>query len=329
MRLLDPEQPVFVLAAVHLGDAHAERLASGFAGPSDEAHYTRLRRSGAGRRRILSGLGDAALTAESVRVSALHKPFMAVGKLVDLLIEPTVAEAGGDLYADDWHLKILGVLQSLGPTACPQYWHPMLEAFVHFVWRGTPQAAVELARLLTGAVQEAGDHPVGEFLDLAPRDPMVLLAWHGREEGDEPADSLDPALTSMVEQALWWGNRRGPFLLRYDESKLVGRWTERLLALADPEVAAAHNVTPTNSMPTIQLAGLSPTTSHDSPAVQVADCVAGACGELLRGFANGKEATDWELSLREARPLRFLDWISWPPDRDFAIEWALERPDEG
>jgi hypothetical protein len=322
--LLDARQPVFILAAVHLEEVDARELASVLAGDAEEGHYTRLRKQPSGQQRILRVLADERLGPASVRVIALHKPFMAVAKLVDLLIEPVVAAAGHDLYADGWHLKLSHVLQDLGRQACPQHWQPLLSAFVRFVWRGTTAGAAELVHALSLAVEEAGDHPVGDFLQLVPRDSDLLLAWHGREEHEESADALDPALTAMVEQTISWGQRLGPFLLVYDENKLVGRWTQRLLAMSDPQVAADHNVTPSNKMPVLPLAGLSPATSYDSPAVQVADCLAGACADVLRSRVLGDDPTDWRLALRQARVLRFVDHITWPHDAAVAEEFELQ-----
>lgn len=54
--LLDPNQPVFALAAVELADDDAERIAATLRGDSDEAHYTKMRRSGGGRSLALTAL---------------------------------------------------------------------------------------------------------------------------------------------------------------------------------------------------------------------------------------------------------------------------------
>ena len=83
-------------------------------------------------------------------------------------------------------------------------------------------------------------------------------------------------------------------------------------------------VTPTNRLPPLQLAGLTPATSHDSPAVQVADALAGAVTDLLRAIVRGNELSDWQLRLREARVLRFVDHYVWPPDPRMADELEVQ-----
>lgn len=210
------------------------------------------------------------------------------------------------------------MLHQHGEIACPQTRGPFIRAFVEFVWRGTADTADDLERRLLDAVSEAGDHPVGEFLALPPSSSAELLLAHGRVDGEEPADALDPALTATVEQSVHWGTQLGPFLMVYDDSKLLGRWSERLLALADPSMAAAHNITASNPMPV--LPGLQSASSHDTPAVQIADVIAGGCAEMLRTLALGVPFNAWQLELREVRPLRLVQHFVWPADRYIAEE---------
>lgn len=283
-----------------------------------------LRRRKSGQDRVLSVLNDPVLSAGTVRVSASHKPFMATAKLVDLLVEPVIAAAGYDFYKDGKASELAQFLHVVGPQACPTTWPGLTDTFVKFIWRATEECAGDLNRMLNAAQAEAGQHPAAEFLGLMPHDTATLLGWHGRKVGDEPADALDPALSSTVEQAMWWADRLGPFELIYDESKLVSRWSERILALTDPEIAAAHKVTASTPAPYLQLVALTPARSEDTPAVQVADVLAGACAELLRGLVLGTAPTVWTLRLRAARVLRFIDHLVWPADDALFDELQLQ-----
>lgn len=93
--LLDSEQPVFVLASVHLADDAAKEVVGRDA---KELKFARLRRSAQGRKRILDILNSPALGAERVLVSGIHKHFMIITKMVDLLVEPLMHTTGFDLY---------------------------------------------------------------------------------------------------------------------------------------------------------------------------------------------------------------------------------------
>lgn len=100
--LLDPEQQVFVLAAAHLEDADANRLAGALAGVAAEAHYTGMSKGSRGQGRILDFLADPVLGPSSVRGSALHKPFMAEAKFVDFLFEPVMLGVTSDVLSAVW-----------------------------------------------------------------------------------------------------------------------------------------------------------------------------------------------------------------------------------
>jgi hypothetical protein len=94
--------------------------------------------------------------------------------------------------------------------------------------------------------------------------------------------------------------------------------------LSDPAVAAEYTATPTNRMSALPVAGLAPAISQDSPAVQVADLLAGACADVLRGRMLGTPPTAWQLRLRQARVLRFIDHLVWPGDAAVADEFELQ-----
>src|SRR5207249_11198249 len=93
--LLDPDQPVFVLASVQLSSSSATAL---IGSRPHELKFANLKRSQTGQRRIIELLDSSVLTEDRVILSGFHKPFMAVTKLVDLLVEPLFYAKGIDLY---------------------------------------------------------------------------------------------------------------------------------------------------------------------------------------------------------------------------------------
>ena len=93
--LLDPEQPTFVLASVHLSDEETNALLPPRAG---EYKFATLKRSAPGREAILDFLNSPILTEDRYLVSGFHKKFMAVTKMVDMLVEPLTHRDGINLY---------------------------------------------------------------------------------------------------------------------------------------------------------------------------------------------------------------------------------------
>src|SRR6478735_466931 len=115
--LLDPHQPVFTLAGVHLGDDIAQglldRVATQLPSGHGELKYSTLSGSRRGRLALLDAFSR--IPTGSVRVYIAHKKFMATAKMVDTLIVELFYDNGHNMYADG---SVLG-LANLMHMACP------------------------------------------------------------------------------------------------------------------------------------------------------------------------------------------------------------------
>jgi|SRR6266852_5378374 len=99
--LLNSEQPVFVLASVSLSREKADTILEGIrTGQTRELKFARLKKSESGRRRIIRFLAAPELNTSNVITTFIHKRFMIVTKIVDLLVESLAHEDGLDLYKD-------------------------------------------------------------------------------------------------------------------------------------------------------------------------------------------------------------------------------------
>jgi hypothetical protein len=96
--LLDPTQPVYSLASVVLDDATCRYLlADVLHVGSSEAKFAHISRTESGRQSILELLSHPEL-AEKTAVYVVHKPFMAIAKIVDVLLETTMHRDGMKWY---------------------------------------------------------------------------------------------------------------------------------------------------------------------------------------------------------------------------------------
>lgn len=321
--LADPEQPVFTLAAVHVDDDMADRLTRALRGRAAEAHYTRLRKRAAGQERVLEMLADDAVQPnETVRVSVMHKPTMVVAKLIDLLVEPAVYAQGIDLYEGDWMVKFTDILLTHGSEACPQTWVPLMQSFIATARNLTPDAAAQLAADLVAAIAESEGHPVNDLLAMAFAPPQELIRRLSLGASRHAGDTLYPEVSLAYEQILWWGAHLGePLELRYDESKVLGRWRERLLSLTDPEVAGTYEITPSVGLKTLPLVAVDPAQSHDTKQLQIADVFAGACAEVLRTNARGEDPSAWVLRLEDCGVLSYVGHWVWGAQRIPPTPW--------
>src|SRR6266849_8025878 len=85
--LLDPQQPVFVVASVRVADQAAEEIVERITrGGATEGKFSRLRRSPRGRLAILDALKHPSLVPNNARMSVYHKRFMVTTKIVDMLV---------------------------------------------------------------------------------------------------------------------------------------------------------------------------------------------------------------------------------------------------
>ena len=97
--LLNQQQPVFALASTCLSRDQANLILEPLTTPQTrEIKFSRLRRTEAGRRRIIEFLSCSSLDPENTITTLFHKKYMIVTKVVDLLVENLAHEDGIDLY---------------------------------------------------------------------------------------------------------------------------------------------------------------------------------------------------------------------------------------
>jgi hypothetical protein len=283
--LLDAEQPVFALAAVHISEADAQRVADAALGrtQADELKFSGLRRSGAGRDTILQILSDAALTPETAFVAAAHKPWMLAAKLIDELVEPRMTARGLSIpwYASGAPAQMADDLHRLGPTELGELDDELGRAFVPLVRDYTSEDATRLLEALHRCREAVGGHEPLSLILGTMLDTDTGLA----EEFSEREGALDPAIPLVWFQGCYWTVHLGePFVFVHDDSKTVERWKDDLVIAqrsADSSETLAEGPTSLSiggyemPLPT-KLQSISFAESHRDARLQIADVLAGA-----------------------------------------------------
>ncbi|RKS05986.1 uncharacterized protein DUF3800 [Nocardiopsis sp. Huas11] len=271
--LLDPNQPVFTVAGVHLPDdaasATVAEVRSRLPTTQGEPKYGSLARAGRGREALLWAF--AQLPPDSVRVYVVHKRFMVITKLVDLLVEPLAHADGFNLYEDDQALGLANMLHACGPVFGDQAaYDRLLQAFVD--WMRKRVTTDDFFTALWSFKATVADTWFIEWVEL-----LELC----REVADETAadiasgtvkDSLDPAVPSLYCLGLDFGTTLGRFRLVHDESKVISRNTALLRAihlLPDP-------ARPGQFMEQLRAIEIDFADSTAHPQLQLADWAAGA-----------------------------------------------------
>ncbi len=276
--LLDSEQPVFVLASVHLSDDAAKELVGS---DGKELKFARLRCNSQGRKRILDILDSPALGPERVLVWGIHKPFMVIAKMVDLLVEPLMHAAGIDLYVRGANLGMANLWHFVMPVCIGRKRFEALRvAFVNMVRTPRPKNIEQFYRIIADAIQHVR---LDDFAD----DLAMLLATRRIAESymnDWDSSDLDPAIPAFAEHAsIWTGTLGTEFVIVHDESKPLAQQQvilEAMMSTKEETVVIGYDRR--KKVFPIRANGIEFRNSSECPQIQVADVVAGAVAHSLR-----------------------------------------------
>jgi hypothetical protein len=242
--LLDEADPIFVLGSCSFDptqELEVSKHFQGFNGP--ELKFSRLRKSAAGQRAVLDFLRSASVTASTAAAVVIHKPHMVVTKYCDLVIEPSMREAGLDFNERGLNISTANLLATTMPVFLnPKTWSDFLSLFVRFVRERTPDLFDQWSKAaeLNYAYLEHTASRMAYYFS-----PVFLM--HDAKEFAEALsdDELDPIAPAYFILADHWGRCAGErFELIADESKVLAKERARFLAFSDPAlkpVSAGHD----------------------------------------------------------------------------------------
>ena len=289
--LVDDQDPIFVLASCRFSAAAEKQVLEHFKnykGP--ELKYSRLRRTDAGQRSVLRFLEDSAVESSAAAAFVIHKPFMIVTKYCDVVLEPSVREAGLNFYERGLNIATANLLTTTMPVFLnPKTWTHFLSAFVNVVRERSAGAFGDLIRL----AELIHSHLENTQRDMANWFAPVLLLR--REEFFETLGDheLDPLVTSYYLLVDHWGKKLGDrFEMCADQSKVLVKERDHLLALADPDIAPVEQGFDRRKMQfPLKIAGIRAVDSVVERQVQLADIIAGVLAGALKSPDRTKEGT--------------------------------------
>ena len=164
--LLDPAQPIFVLASSDIEtDAARQVLQRSFPRyRGAEFKFSNVWRSSHKRGLVEFGRHLDSLHHHTF-IWIIDKRFCVLTKIVDFLIEPYITDAGFDFYADGFCWKYTNYIHfGLTQFASPQALERLLNAYQAFS-RNPSDDALRILQLRLAALAEAAEHPVQVFLE--------------------------------------------------------------------------------------------------------------------------------------------------------------------
>jgi uncharacterized protein DUF3800 len=310
--LLSSQQPIFVLASVSLSRDEADEILAGIRTPqAREMKFKQLKKSEAGQRRVIQCISSSKLTGDNVKITVVHKRFMIVAKVVDLLFETVVHRDGIDLHKDGANIALSNMHFYCMPTFCGEEWaETFLRRFVDMIrWR-TPKSVQRFFDAARTLHEISKDRGYAEL--LAPILASEQIIGHILANSDK--NSLDPAIPAFVEHCVFWGERFGEaFDLVHDPSKAIFQEKETLEGLmsrGEQEFLIGYDrrkfIFP------LRATGIHFGCSEEDPRLQVADIVAGASSYWVKGCISPPVNQVFWKQIGELNMSRFDLGAIWP-----------------
>jgi hypothetical protein len=292
--LLNEDQPVFALASVALSESVCEEVLAPVRGASQAAElkFSRLRRRRRSLDAVLEMLKSPRLTPSTVRLAVVDKPYMAVGKMCDILMEPAWTARGWNWYEDDNPFKWPSTLHELAPRVLGrQRWIDLQHGFVEAVRDPSELHAMAFTHQLLQTLAYMEEHDIEDARVKLPLEAMFEQA--PTELASYVDDALDPALPCLVEQLAWWSEQIGSFAVVHDHTNTIDRNVDRVMALCDPDMEPLTQVLGDRTVAfPLKAKEITLAPSHESAAIQLADILAGACAFQQAAAGTGGAAGD-------------------------------------
>jgi hypothetical protein len=271
--LLDPSQPVFILASLYLTDSETSVICN-LVDNSDELHFKKLRHSFDGRNRIIDILRSPLLNQNNLKVTLIDKPFMVTTKIVDLLIESLAYRDGFDLYERGGNIAMSNLIHFVTGTLCGQdNFISTKQAFVRMIRSKSFKDIKTFYDSINRLYKNCSDEDYKSILGTiaATRDIINDVLQHVN------ITELDPAVPSFSMHCNSWSNQLSrPFDIIHDQSKAIAFDKNFLERFMDP-IATNQEIFGTDRR-TVKLpylaTGIKLVDSRMSPQIQIADLIA-------------------------------------------------------
>ena len=281
-KLIDHEQPYFVLASNDFSKAEAEVLLGHVhSHQGDEAKFKVLKKSQAGIKRLTNLFTDPRLNETRVVVDIYHKRFMVVTKMVDLIAETLINDIGEDLYKQGANIAMSNMLYYCMPTFCGvENTDKFLESFVNLMRHRSYADAI--------AFFDAGKTMIESCIEEKFKDDLRLFTDHSLFHhwfpyiGDA---SLEPAIPSLFQHINEWGRRKSDrFNVVHDSSKpvLASQETFENMMASYNESSELIGYDRRKYLFPLRAILLEQGDSINHPQIQIADICAGAINHYLK-----------------------------------------------
>ncbi|WP_457794293.1 DUF3800 domain-containing protein [Acinetobacter baumannii] len=313
--LLHKDQPVFVLAANCLEEDKANELIKILAIQNgSEAKFKNLKNSERGKRKTLEFLSEVIKEKEKAKVTIYHKKYMAMGLLLDFLVEPLYAAQGRNFAANKrniWTTNVFFYMLDLcyGVGTLDN----LLTKFIELV-KETNQASIND---FYSTVRNIEAFPLDAQRNL---DFSWILGSEAEVEDHLEfinKNNLDPVQSGIFTHAQYWESEfNGPFKIIHDESNSLEQSLDYFNKFTLPDSVPFKAGTDDRiiSLP-LKVKKVSIQNSKLVPQIQVSDNIAGATAYYFKQVILGEQGREKEklfYQLQEVGIESLLVHLVWP-----------------
>ncbi|CAJ0807722.1 hypothetical protein P3T32_005198 [Ralstonia sp. GP73] len=281
-RLIDAEQPHFVLVSNDFGKEEATSLLSHVQSPQGaEPKFKTLRKSSDGVNRLIRFLSDPRLDNSRLVIHCFDKRFMVVTKMVDLIIETLQHEMGRDLYQGGTNLAMSNMMHFCLPEFCGKaVTEKLLEAFVNLMRTRTDESVHAYYFAAREAREASVDNDFKNF--LAPfADHELFHTWF---DGIGPS-VLEPAIPALFSQLGVWSARKSDrFRVVHDKSKPIlatqNQFEQMMATSGEPSLLVGYDRRKFHFP--LRATSLEQGDSKEYPQIQVSDLCVGAVARFMK-----------------------------------------------
>lgn len=293
--LVVQDQPSFVLSSCDFNEDECRALLNIVITPqTSEPKLSRIKKSNSGRLRIVEFITSDLINKDRVKVFYFHKEYMALTKVVDLLIENVAHLTGFDLYKKGVNIAMSNMLHYCMSAFCGDALkREMLSAFVIMFREKTPESIGKFYSLNERMIEVSEGHDF--FSSLAPIR-MSAEIIHEILEGND-ATSLDPAIPGFFSLCSEWGRQYGTeFEILHDHSKPISKEQPNLERLMNPDAQQKLIGYDRRQLELpLRCREIKFGDSKEDIRLQVADLIASTCNYRARGLINENQQDSlWE-----------------------------------
>lgn len=288
--LLNTDQPVFVLAANIFNEEEALELLKILDFKGVEAKFSNLKRTKKGRDKIKKFMEQVIVKSEKVKTVMIHKKYMGLGKIFDILVEPIYFRMGVNFNQNMRNVCTVNMHWYLITTFYGEKkLNELISKFLVLIRSKSESSIDEFYKI----VESIKRHPIDANNTLDFNE--IIASKRFVKESIEVIDKthIDPVQTGLFTQATLWGkDLSDSFIFIHDESNTLESSLENFNKYTNPE-----------SIPTVIGTGerayelplkvetVSLEKSHFFPQIQVSDIIAGALTHTAncRAFTENKD----------------------------------------